>query len=141
MWGLQVPFSFCLCEFTFQNCGEMRYTPINCRSFGYIISTHAEYLRARLLVVVQSLSHVQLFACQASLSSTVSQSLLRCISIELVMLSNHLILCHTHIDLFQTIDSLHQVAKKLKLQHQSFQGIFRSLFLLGLTGSITLQSK
>ena len=93
MWGLQVPFSFCLCEFTFQNCGEMRYTPINCRSFGYIISTHAEYLRARLLVVVPSLSRVQLFACQASLSSTVSQSLFRCISIELVMLSNHLILC------------------------------------------------
>ena len=93
MWGLQVPFSFCLCEFTFQNCGEMRYTPINCRSFGYIISTHAEYLRARLLVVVPSLSRVQLFACQAPLSSTVSQSLFRCISIELVMLSNHLILC------------------------------------------------
>ena len=71
----------------------MRCTPINCRSSGYIISTCAEYLRARLLVVVQLLSRVQLFACQASLSSTVSQSLLRCISIELVMLSNHLILC------------------------------------------------
>ena len=45
------------------------------------------------IISVQLLSHVQLFACQASLSSTVSQSLLRCISIELVMLSNHLILC------------------------------------------------
>ena len=33
-------------------------------------------------------------ACQAPLSSTVSQSLLRFTSIELVMLSNHLILCH-----------------------------------------------
>ena len=33
-------------------------------------------------------------AYQASLSSTVSQSLLKFISIELVMLSNHLILCH-----------------------------------------------
>ena len=91
MWGLQVPFSFCSCEFTFQNWGEMRYTPINCRSFGYIIPMHVEYLRARLLV--QSLSCVQLFACQASLSSTVSQSLLRCISTEVVMLSNRLILC------------------------------------------------
>ena len=45
------------------------------------------------------LSSVHLFAipwtvaCQASLSSTVSQSLLRFMSIELVMLSNHLILC------------------------------------------------
>ena len=80
----------------------MRYTPINCRSFGYIISTHAEYLRARLLVVVPSLSRVQLFACQASLSSTVSQSLFRCISIELVMLSNHLIPCCALLLCFQS---------------------------------------
>ena len=49
-------------------------------------------------VVVQSLSHIQLFmtpwtaACQASLS-TVSQSFLRFKSAESVMLSNHLILC------------------------------------------------
>ena len=33
-------------------------------------------------------------ACQASLSFTVSQSLLKLMSIELVMPSNHLILCH-----------------------------------------------
>ena len=44
---------------------------------------------------------VQLFvspwtaACQASLSFIISQSLLRVMSIELVMLSNHLILCHS----------------------------------------------
>ena len=49
---------------------------------------------------VQSLSCVQLFvtpwtvARQASLSITSSQSLLKLISIELVMPSNHLILCH-----------------------------------------------
>ena len=48
---------------------------------------------------VQSLSHVQLFATpwtaarQASLSITNSQSLLKLISIESVMPSNHLILC------------------------------------------------
>ena len=55
----------------------------------------------RLLIVVQLLSHVQLFvipwtaACQASLSFTISWSLLKLIlSIESVMLSNHLILCH-----------------------------------------------
>ena len=48
---------------------------------------------------VQSLSHVQLFvtlwtaACQASLSITNSQSLLKLVSIKLVMPSNHLILC------------------------------------------------
>ena len=49
---------------------------------------------------VQSLSHVQLFAtpwtaaCQASLPITNSQTLLKLMSIELVMPSNHLILCH-----------------------------------------------
>ena len=48
---------------------------------------------------VQSLSHVWLFAtsrtaaCQASLSITNSRSLLKLMSIELVMPSNHLILC------------------------------------------------
>ena len=50
-------------------------------------------------VSVQSLSHVQLFAapwtaaCQASLSITNSWNLLKLMSIELVMQSNHLILC------------------------------------------------
>ena len=49
---------------------------------------------------VQSLSHVRLFAtpwtaaCQASLSITSSLSLLKLTSIESVMTSNHLILCH-----------------------------------------------
>ena len=49
---------------------------------------------------IQSLSHVWLFVtswtatCQASLSITNSRSLLRIMSIELVMPPNHLILCH-----------------------------------------------
>ena len=54
-------------------------------------------------------------------------------SIELVMPSNHLILCHTfphpafnlsqHQGLFQRVGSLHQVVKvlELQLQHQSLQ--------------------
>ena len=50
-------------------------------------------------VLVQSLSHVQLFAtlwtaaCQASLSISNSQSLLKLMSIESVMPSKHLMLC------------------------------------------------
>ena len=50
--------------------------------------------------VVQSLSRVRLFATpwtaarQASLSFSISQSLLKLMSIESVMPSNHLILCH-----------------------------------------------
>ena len=57
------------------------------------------YLRVWLLVV-WSLSCVQLFATpwitahQAPLSSTIFQSLLKFMSIELVMLFNHLTLCH-----------------------------------------------
>ena len=51
------------------------------------------------IVVVQSLSHIRLFATlwtaerQASLSFTIAWSLLKFISTESVMLSNHLILC------------------------------------------------
>jgi len=52
-------------------------------------------------VVVQSLSHARLFvtpwsaARQASLFFTISQSLLKLMSLESVMPSNHLILCHS----------------------------------------------
>ena len=52
------------------------------------------------VVAVQLLSHVQLFAtpltaaCQASLSFTISWGLLKLMSIESVMPSNHLILSH-----------------------------------------------
>ena len=53
-----------------------------------------------VVVLVRLLSLVQLFvthwtaACQASLSFTITQSLLKPTSPESVMLSNHLILCH-----------------------------------------------
>ena len=81
-------------------------------------------------VVVQSLSHVRFFvtpqtaAHQASLSFTVSWSLLKFMSIELVMPSNHLILCGPlslltsifYQGLFQQVSFLHQVAKVLELQ-------------------------
>ena len=63
----------------------------------------ANALKLQCLIIfssVQWLSHVQLFATpwtaahQASLSLTKSQSLLKLMSIELVMPSNHLNLCH-----------------------------------------------
>ena len=56
--------------------------------------------QACIIQPVQSLSHVRLFAtpwtaaCQASLSFTISRNLLKLISIESVMPSSHLILCH-----------------------------------------------
>ena len=91
-----------------------------------------------IIVVVQPLSHVWLFvtlwtvACLASLSFTISQSLLKLMSTELVMLSNHFILCHPLLllpsilpqqqGLFQWVGWLHQMTKilGLQLQHQSF---------------------
>ena len=53
-----------------------------------------------VVAIVQSLNRTGLFAtpwtaaCQASLSLTISQNLLKLKSIESVILSNHLILCH-----------------------------------------------
>ena len=53
-----------------------------------------------VVAVLQSFSRVLLFVtpwtagCQASLSFTISRSLLKLMAIELVMPSNHLILCH-----------------------------------------------
>ena len=93
---------------------------------------------------VQSLSHVRLFvtpwtaAHQASLSITNSWSLLKLISIELVIPSNHLSSpsppafdFSQHQGLFQWFSSLHQVTKVLEfqLQHQSCWWIFRTDFL------------
>ena len=87
-------------------------------------------------IVVQSLRHVLFLATpwttvhQDSLSFTISQSLLKFMSIEWVMLSNHLILycplfllpsIFPTIRVFSRVGSSHQVAKILELQHQSFQ--------------------
>ena len=65
-----------------------------------MVNRHMRKGPASLIInSVQSLSRVQLFATrwtaarQASLSITNSQSLLKLMSIELVMPSNHLILC------------------------------------------------
>ena len=64
------------------------------------------------IIVVQSLSCVQLFAtprtaaCQASLSCTISWSLLKLISIESVMPSNHLVLCRPLILLHSIFPSI-----------------------------------
>ena len=72
---------------------------------GYIIQ-HRKYTQCFVVTIngisvsVQSLSCVWLSvtpwtaACQASLSITISQSLLKLMSIKSVMPSNHLILCH-----------------------------------------------
>ena len=85
---------------------------------------------------VQSLNRVWLFAtpwtaaCQVSLAITNPQSLLKLISTELLMLSNHLILCFPLLLLPSISPSIrvssHQVPKILAIQfqHHSFQWIF-----------------
>ena len=108
---------------------------------------------------VQSLSRVRLFATpwikarQASLSITNSWSLLKLMSIESVMPSNHLILLSSpsppapnpsqHQGLFQWVNSSHEVAKVLEfqLQHQSPPMNTQDWSPLGWTGWISLQSK
>ena len=107
---------------------------------------------------VQLLSRVQLFVtlwtaeCQASLSITNSRSLLKLMSIESVMPSNHLILCHPllllpsifpRVRLFSSESALH--IRWLKCWSFSF-GISPSMYIqgwcpLGLTGLIFFLSK
>ena len=70
------------------------------KCFCFLLFLFILFLFLFPLVVVQLLSQVQLFAtpwvaaCQASLSYTVSWTLLKFMSIESVMLSNRLVLWH-----------------------------------------------
>ena len=79
----------------FPHCRQILYCWATEKApLGIYYETHVQFSS------VQSLSHVWLFvipwtaACQASLSITNSQSLPKLMSIESVMPSNHLILCH-----------------------------------------------
>ena len=109
-----------------------------------------------VVFVVQLLSHVQLFAtpwaaaCQASLSFTIFQSLLRFTSIELVKLSNHLILCHPLLHLLQSFPALGSLptswlfasgGQSIGVSASVLPMNIQGWFPLGLTGLISLQSK
>ena len=91
-------------------------------------------------IVVQSLSHVRLFAtswtaaCQSSLSFTISRSWLKFMSIKSVIPSNHLILCRRllllssvfpSIRVFSSESALCVKVLEFQLQHQSFQWTLR----------------
>ena len=99
-----------------------------------------------LTAAVQSVCGVPLFVTlwtttrQAPLSSTISQTLLKFMSIESVVLSKHLILCCRSSFCLQSFPAsgsfpiswlFHQVVKvlELQLQHQSSQWILRTDFL------------
>ena len=101
--------------------------------------------------LVQLLSRVWLFvtpwtaAYQASLSFTISWSLLKFMSIELVVLSNHLILCCLLL-LLSIFPSLRAFPNELALCIRWPKGTILPMniqgwFPLGLTSLISLQSK
>ena len=75
-----------------------------------------------VIFVVQSLSHIQLFvtswaiACQAPLSSTISQSLFRHMPIKSVMLTNHLILHSTFLLLPSIFPNIRAFCNELAIQ-------------------------
>ena len=91
--------------------------------FLYYINTNTiqTETKTHIVVVVQLLSHVQLFAmpwiaaCQAPLSSTISQSLFKLMSIESEMLSNHFILCHPLLLLPSIFPSIRVFSNELAL--------------------------
>ena len=106
---------------------------------------------------VQSLSHVWLFvtpwttAYQASLSITNSRSLLKLKSIELMMLSNHLIFCHPLL-LPSILPSIRVFSNEsvLRVRWPKYWSLrstavlpmnIQEWFPLGLTGWIFLQSR
>ena len=132
-----------LMTLTESSAGDLNGKP----AISALVQGRASCIKGAQFSSVQPLSRVRLFAIQwtearqASLSITNSQSLLKLMSIESVMPSNHLILCHPllflpsifpSIRVFSNEDSsLHQVAKSLEfqLQRQSFPWIFRTDFL------------
>ena len=102
---------------------------------------------------VQWLSRVRLFATpwtaahQASLSTTNSQSLLKLMPIDLVMPSNHIILCHPFLLLPSIFPSIMAFSNESALhirwpKYQSFSfSISPSNEYSGLSGWITLKAK
>ena len=81
------------------------------------------------VVVIQLLSRVQPFATpwtaahQAFLSFTISQSLLKLMSIESVMSSNHLILCHPILLLLSIFPSIRVFSNEFQLFTSGVQSI------------------
>ena len=111
---------------------------------GNIGATISELPTYMVIFVVHSLSHVWLFATpwtaarQASLSFTISQSLLKLTSIESVChptILSSVTLFSSYLQSFPASGSVpvscssHQVVRVLEFQHMSFQWIFRLDFL------------
>ena len=100
--------------YTYRNKGNSRVCYVQCTG-------ESNGMTLNLFSSVQSFSHVRLFAtpwtaaCQASLSITNSWSLLKLMSIKLVMPSNHLILCCPLLLLPSTFPSIKVFSKESAL--------------------------
>ena len=130
----------------------LKYVPF------FVLENAYSLLRHPFVAVVQVPSRIWLFAtpwtaaCQASLSFTVSQSLVRLTSIELVMPSNHHILCCPLLLMTSIFPNISVLSSETALlirdpEYLSFSFssvppmIIQGWFPLGLTGLISLQSK
>ena len=129
------------------NC-SLLCVPMTC-----VLSSHNMCCLSQFLLVVGASPKTPwTAACQAPLSFTVSQSLLKLMSIETMMPSNQLTLCHPLLllpSIFPSIWSF-PVNWLFASSGQSVEGSAlasvlpmnnQCLFLLGLTGLISLQSK
>ena len=137
-WTFREEF-FLLCIFYFFHTVDV----CSCTSFliYYLLLYSRESLVLILVqfIVVQSLSHVRLFATQWTAARQASLSFTEFAQTQWTSLIQW---CHPtisssvgsfsscprlsqHQGLFQWVSSLHQMAKVLELQHQSFQWIFR----------------
>ena len=141
-WAVGIPINFILeMKKIFRMCQRIAQEPISDECYSQ------ELTRLVTPGSVQKLSHVRFFATpltvahQASLSITNSQSLIKLMFTESVMPSNHLILCPPLLlppSIFPSIRVFSNESVlcirwpkywSFKLQHQSFQWIFRTDFL------------
>ena len=99
-------------------------------SCGILVSSSVQFICVQLFATPWTA------ACQASLSFTISWSLLKLLSIKSVMPPNHLILCHPvlllpsifpSIEIFLWVGSSHQVAK-CKMPVSNSSGESKSLY-------------
>ena len=115
-----------LCVFS----GEMA-VQILCTIFKWGYLSFYYWVCCCHLSCVQLLCDPMHGSCHAPVSSTVSWSLLKFVFVELVLLSNHLILCHPLLLLPSVIPSVGVFSSELAIQ---------GCFPLGLTGLISLLS-